>query len=444
MRVKPWPAVFWRWAKRAAPTSLFGRTLLIIVLPIALMQTAASYAFFDAHWRGVNARLADSFAGDAAYLAQSLEADPSPAHFAVVRDRARAAFGLDVAWLGSQPLPVQTPTPWWSQARPALERALHRRLGRAFWYRLHDEAQSVETRIPLKTGVLAITAPQERVFATRGLSFLMWIALVTVVLTATAVVFIRNQVRAIERLARAAEAFGKGFDPAFRPHGAREVRQAATAFLAMKERIQRHVEQRTALLASVSHDLRTPLTRLKLELALAEATPSTEAMRRDLADMEAMIDEYLDFARGQGSETPRLLTLKTLLVEAMRGLDGEKLTLAIEPGLTLRGREAALRRVFGNLIGNAVDHARRVEVSAFRTDRHLTILVDDDGPGIPEDRFEEAFSPFTRLDASRNQNTKGVGLGLAIARDIARGHGGEITLEPSPLGGLRVRVSLPA
>jgi two-component system, OmpR family, osmolarity sensor histidine kinase EnvZ len=444
MRVKPWPAVFWRWAKRGAPRSLFGRTLLIIVLPIALMQMAASYAFFDAHWRGVNARLADSFAGKAAYLAESLEADPAPAHFAIIRDRAQAAFGLKLAWTGPQALPAQAPTPWWSQARPALERALHRRLGRPFWYTLHDRTQTVEARIPLTTGVLAIIAPQERVFATRGLSFLLWIALVTVVLTATAVIFIRNQVRAIERLARAAEAFGKGLDPAFRPHGAREVRQAATAFLAMKERIQRHVEQRTALLASVSHDLRTPLTRLKLELALAEPSALTEAMRQDLADMEAMIDEYLDFARGQGGEAPRLLTLATVLADAARGLECERLSVTVDPGLTFRGREAALRRAFANLIGNALDHARRVEVTAVRSGRNLIVTIDDDGPGIPAERIEEAFSPFTRLDASRNQNTKGVGLGLAIARDVVRGHGGEITLETSPHGGLRACVSLPA
>jgi two-component system osmolarity sensor histidine kinase EnvZ len=275
----------------------------------------------------------------------------------------------------------------------------------------------------------------------------MWLAGATLLLTAVAVLFIRNQVRAIERLADAADQFGRGGDvEAFRPHGAREVRRAAEAFIAMRARIQRHIEQRTALLASVSHDLRTPLTRLKLELALARPDPRIEEMKGDLAEMEHMIDEYLDFARGEGGESVETVPVRRLIEEVSQGAAraGAQVSVDADPKLTTVGRPNALRRALANLVMNAAGHGDRVEVSARpRPAGGVEILIDDDGPGIPPERYEEAFKPFQRLDDARNQNEKGVGLGLAIARDVARGHGGDVTLEKSPLGGLRAVVRLP-
>jgi two-component system osmolarity sensor histidine kinase EnvZ len=269
----------------------------------------------------------------------------------------------------------------------------------------------------------------------------------TILLTAIAILFIRNQTRSIERLASAAEDFGRGIDaPAFKPHGAREVRQAANAFLAMKSRIQRHIDQRTALLASVSHDLRTPLTRLKLELALAEPGPRNAEMKRDLAEMEHMIDEYLAFARGEGGEAVETIRLKGLIDEVSEGAlrAGADVQVAADPELMARVRPNALKRALSNLVMNAAVHGEHIAVSAnARGTGGVEIVVDDDGPGIPEDRYEEAFKAFNRLDDSRNQNEKGVGLGLAIARDVARGHGGDVTLDRSPMGGLRAVVRLP-
>ena len=262
-----------------------------------------------------------------------------------------------------------------------------------------------------------------------------------------AIGFIRNQVRAIERLAAAADAFGRGEEaPYFRPHGAREVRQAAEAFLAMKARIGRHIEQRTTLLASVSHDLRTPLTRLKLEAALAEPSPQMARIQGDLSDMERMIAEYLDFARGQGGEAPEAADVAALLAEVAEGAGraGARVSVQAQAPLLARVRPLALRRALTNLVMNAAAHGAQVAVAARRTPfGGLEIEVDDDGPGIAPDRYEEAFRPFSRLDAARNQNRDGVGLGLAIARDVARGHGGELTLGRSPLGGLRAVLRLP-
>jgi two-component system, OmpR family, osmolarity sensor histidine kinase EnvZ len=253
-------------------------------------------------------------------------------------------------------------------------------------------------------------------------------------------------VRAIERLADAADAFGRGAEHEFKPHGAREVRQAAQAFLSMKARIQRHIEQRTALLASVSHDLRTPLTRLKLEMALSEPSAQLEAMKGDLAEMEHMIDEYLAFARGETGETPQSVILDELIgaVVSAAARSGASVEAQVAPDLAVMLRPNAFKRALANLIDNAAAHGDQVRVTAgARLTGGVEILVDDDGPGIPEGRYEEAFKPFNRLDESRNQNEKGVGLGLAIARDMARGLGGDLLLERSPMGGLRAVMRLP-
>ena len=234
--------------------------------------------------------------------------------------------------------------------------------------------------------------------------------------------------------------------PRFKPHGAREVRAAAVAFLAMRDRIQRHIDQRTVLLASVSHDLRTPLTRLRLELALAPPFKRQAAMRGDLDEMEHMIDEYLDFARGEAGEPPQPVSITDLLKSAAEDARraGAEVELSAPDGLTASLRALAFKRAMVNLAGNAAAHGDRVRLSARPlTSGGLEIAVEDDGPGIPEDMYDEAFRPFSRLDESRNQNRKGVGLGLAIARDVARAHGGDVTLDRSDMGGLKAIIRIP-
>ncbi len=443
---RTWSGVWWRLIKRRLPTSLYGRSLLIIILPIVIMQIAVTYVFFDAHWQTVNSHLTEGLAGDVSWILQSYEADPSPANFARLADRAQRTLELSLDFNEGGVLPHGRRPSLFVAVDRSLQRALDERLDQPFWFDCDRYPAYVDVRVKVPEGVLRIIAPKDRVFATRGHIFILWMTIATVILTTIAVAFIRNQVRAIERLAAAADAFGRGVDLDFQPHGAREVRQAARAFLAMKARIQRHVDQRTALLASVSHDLRTPMTRLKLELALSEPGPRNQAMKTDLAEMEHMIDDYLAFARGEGGEAPDLLNLRRLIDDVSHGAvrAGARVTVDADAGLNIQGRPTALKRALSNLIMNAAAHGEHVAISARGLASHgVEIAVDDDGPGIPEDRFEEAFTPFTRLDQSRNQNAKGVGLGLAIARDVVRGHGGDLTLERSALGGLRALIRLP-
>jgi two-component system osmolarity sensor histidine kinase EnvZ len=442
------PAHLWpRFVKRRMPTSLWGRALLIIVLPVAVMQVAVTWAFFDAHWETTTAALSDSLAGDVAFVAQAYEDDPSPAAVHRLTDRAEHSMELSVVLQPGRKIPTIRRKPVFAPFDRMLARALGEHLDQPYWFDTTRYPASIDIRVQVRQGVLRMIAPRDRAFATRGHIFILWLGGATVLLTAVAILFIRNQVRAIERLAAAAEAFGKGIEvPDFKPYGAKEVRQAASAFLDMRERIGRHLEQRTALLASVSHDLRTPLTRLKLELALADPFPRGEEMKRDLGEMEHMIDEYLAFARGQAGEGVETVGVRELIDQVGEGARraGALVDVATEPDLTASVRPNAFKRALSNLIMNAAAHGEHVSVAARALPAGgIEIAVDDDGPGIQPENYEEAFKPFSRLDEARNQNFKGVGLGLAIARDVARGHGGDVTLERSELGGLRAVIRLP-
>ena len=446
MRLLPFN-VWARVIKRRLPTSLWGRSLLIIVLPVLIMQGAVTWAFFDAHWQAVTARLSEGLAGDVAWAAESYRDQPTAQNLAVIADRAERSMQLSIAFQDGAVLPDEQRRGAIGVVDRVLEKALSSRLDQPFWYDTTRYPAYVDIRVQEPGGVLRVIAPRERAVATQAHIFVLWLTIATVLLLGVAVLFIRNQVRAIERLADAAEAFGRGESvPRFKPHGAREVRAAASAFLDMRGRIQRHIDQRTALLASVSHDLRTPLTRLRLELALAPPFKRAEAMKGDLDEMEHMIDEYLAFARGEAGEAMQSISVPEMLRRAAEDARraGAEVTVETPDELDAMLRPLAFRRALNNLAGNAAVHGEHVRLSARPLPSGgIEIAVEDDGPGIPDDMHEEAFRPFSRLDASRNQNSKGVGLGLAIARDVARGHGGDITLSRSDLGGLKASIRLP-
>lgn len=429
------------------PQSLFGRSLLIIVLPVAMMQVAIAWSFFDAHWETVTSRLADTVAGDIAVALDLYEQEPGPARLAALQPFLARTMSVSMEIEPEAELPTTVRSSIFRVLDRTLRRALAAKLEHAFWFDTTRYPAYVEIRVKVEDGVLRLIVPRDRVFATTGHIFIVWLIGATVLLTGVSLIYIRNQAKPIERLAAAAERFGRGQDaPDFKPAGAREVRQAAQALLEMRARIVRHMEQRTTLLAGVSHDLRTPITRLKLQLAMMPDDPAIAAMRGDLDQMEAVLGEYLAFARGAAGEDPEPVDLSALVREtaAVAGADEPvEVETDIADDLVVTLRVSAMRRCLENLVTNAAAHGSRIRVAARRTENGVEIEVDDDGPGIAPELREEAFRPFNRLDTARTRNTDGVGLGLAIARDVARGHGGDITLADSPLGGLRAVVRLP-
>ncbi|MGQ0664682.1 MAG: ATP-binding protein [Pseudomonadota bacterium] len=432
--------------KRHLPQTLFGRALLIIVAPLILVQLVAAFIFYDRVWETVTRRLASAVAGDVAVVVHALGRYPDPGDRDWLFDTVSMTTGLKLALEEGAILASTGPEVGSGILERLLVRALNERVRRPYLLDVWSQPREVEIKVQLAEGVLHVRAPRERLFTTTTYIFLMWMVGSSLVFFAIASVFMRNQVRPIRRLARAADAFGKGRDvPDFHPSGAAEVRQAAAAFINMRERIRRFVAQRTEMLAGVSHDLRTPLTRMKLELAMFGGHPSAAGLRADVADMERMVESYLAFVRGEGEEQVEPTDLAGLLAEiaAAARRDGHAVSVATSGDLTLPLRPHAIKRSLDNLVANATRHAAQVEIHAARRARAVEIVIDDDGPGIPPELRDEVFKPFYRLDPSRNVATGGVGLGLTIARDVVHVHGGEIDLTRSPHGGLRARIKLP-
>lgn len=428
------------------PKGLYWRTLLIIAAPAALLQLIITLVFLDDHWQATSKRMSQGVASDAALIIQLYERDPTPGNFEDLRQLAWNPLRLEIELQPGAPLEMQRCRAVGSVLDRHMTRALTLALGREVWYDSTCPGTQVVIRAPTEAGVLQLKAYRDRVQARSGPLFVAWILGATIFLITISILFIRNQVRPIIQLANAMERFGRGEDTGpFRVRGAREVRAAALAFFDMRQRIKRYIEQRSQLLAGVSHDLRTPLTRLKLQLALLPPSPEIEDAKRDLAEMEETLEEYLTFAKGLAEEAPAEVDLREIVEELVADARRSGADIAVEAdGATATpGRARALKRCLANLIENAAAHGEHVRIVVEGEDDAVTVAVEDNGPGIPEELYEEAFRPFSRLDETRSRHQKGVGLGLAIARDVARSHGGDIKLSRSPLGGLRALLRLP-
>lgn len=431
--------------KRLLPRTLFGRSLLIIVTPVVLAQVLATWMFYNRHWDTLSSRLAFSVAGDIALVIEQLERDTTPE--AQQRTLAMAARTTDLIITVHPGLTLpRSPPPPRGFVEKALGIAIEERIGSPYVIDTRAAHEWYEVRIQLPGAMLSVMSPERRLYSPTTYIFILWMVGSTMVLFAIAIVFMRNQIRPIRRLAGAAENFGKGRDvPNFKLEGATEVRRAAAAFLVMRARIQRQINQRTEMLAGVSHDLRTPLTRMKLQLALLGDSPDIEELKADVTEMVTMVEGYLAFARGEGTEAVQPTDLTRLLNEVVNGArrEGAAVELILSGDLELPLRPNAVKRCIANLLVNARRHATHIRIEAAGYGGLIQITVDDDGPGIPPARREEVFKPFFRVDSSRNQETGGAGLGLTIARDVARSHGGDITLADSPQGGLRAIIRLP-
>ncbi|MBL8560323.1 MAG: ATP-binding protein [Hyphomonadaceae bacterium] len=428
------------------PKGLYWRTLLIIAAPAAILQLIITVVFLNDHWEATSKRMSQAVAADVALVLQLYERDPTPERFESIRALAWQPLRLEIAIEPGADLAVERCRAYGPAIDRFLTTTLELELKRDLWYDSTCPGTQVKMRIPTEGGILSVKAFRDRVQARSGPLFVLWIFGATAFLVIVSIVFIRNQVRPIEKLASAMEQFGRGEDPGlFGLRGAREVRAATLAFFDMRQRIRKHVDQRGQLLAGVSHDLRTPLTRLKLQFALMPPSPDLDAAKQDLADMEATLDEYLAFARGQWSEAPEGADLGAIVSDVVAAVarTGADVSVVREGDLSASVRAGAVKRALTNLIDNAAAHGERVRVTAKRTNDTIIIDVDDDGPGISPALYEDAFRPFSRLDETRTRNSKGVGLGLAIARDVARSHGGDVILSKSPMDGLRATLRLP-
>ncbi len=433
------------WIKRVLPRTMFGRSLLIVVMPLILLQAIATWIFYDRHWAAISWRLSNGVAGDVALTIEALDLAGSPSAGTRLLQHGGALTDLVFTLDPGRPLPP-APPPSGTMLEDQLTQALQGRINRPWRIEGLDDPQGLRVEVQLSRGVLSAQVPWNRLYSSTTYIFVMWMVGSSLVLLAVASLFLRNQVKSLRRLAAAADGFGKGRPvPFFKIEGAVEIRQAAVAFMTMRERIQRQIRQRTQMLAGVSHDLRTPLTRMKLALEILGEDPVVEELKSDVAEMEHMVHGYLDFVRGEGTEAPVETDVALLLedVAAAMRREGTTLSLAVPAEYVMPIRPNALKRCLTNLIGNARRHGTEVWLSARPVAGGIDILVDDDGPGIPPADRDRVFRAFVRGDRSRNPSTGGVGLGLTIARDVARGHGGDVRLETSPQGGLRARLHLP-
>ncbi len=431
------------------PKGLYARALIIIIAPIVLLESVVTFVFMERHWETVTKRLSHATSRDIAMLIAVYESYPhTPKYRKKLINIAKKKGNLSIQILPSEDLPPARPKPFFSLLDRTLSKGLRKHVGRPFWIDTVGRSHYVEIRVKLDDAVFRVIARRSQTHASNSHIFFTWMLGTSLVLLTVAILFLRNQIKPILRLSEAAESFGMGrpVPRDFRPRGAREVRQASRAFLKMRDRIERQVEQRTTMLAGVSHDLRTILTRFKLQLAMLEDSPEMEALRSDVNEMQHMLEDYVAFAKGDSGEDVAETDIGEMLKELRD--DTARLGKAVElvaqsESIIVPLRRHAFKRAISNLVSNATRHAEHIVIRAKLNEKRLRIEVEDDGPGIPLEEREEVFRPFYRLDIARNQDQGNTGLGLSIARDIARGHGGDIHLSESPEGGLKAVITIP-
>ena len=434
--------------KNILPQTLFGRALLIIVTPLILMQAISTFIFFDRHWDTMTRRLAHTLAGDIAFIVDSLTPLPKQLDLNQTFLKADDILHIRLTYSPEEILVKKRAFQQWDRVRKSLQDALKERVRRSFSIDTIKKDRRIEIKVQLPQGLLNVNVHEKRLYSSTPYIFLMWMIGSSLVLFAIAIIFMRNQIRPIRRLAIAARSFGMGRGSSeIKPSGAKEVRQATQAFRQMRERISRQFAQRTEMLAGVSHDLRTPLTRMKLQIEMLERTPETRELQDDIQEMERMIDGYLTFARGEGSESLSKINLASLIEEIVstERRDGSLINFVnkskTSKSVTLRPQ--AIKRAITNLIINSKKYAETVKVEFEYNSEHAIITIDDNGPGIKPEHRDDVFKAFFRLDPSRNTDTGGTGLGLTIAKDIIQSHGGDLLLSEASLGGLRATITLP-
>ena len=428
--------------KKILPKRLFYRSLIIVATPIILLQIIITVVFFDSLWIKANKGMTRSLVGEVQTMFDVYKKGDANEQEMII-NLYNKNFDFVIVFKENELVPTKKAERWFSPIDRSLRREL-KPVFDSFWFDTTSYKELVDLRIKYKNGALQIFFPRHKIAPSSARIFALWVTLPGFFLIFIALIFLKNQTRPLVNLAKAAEKFGKGeFIKEFRPSGAREIRQAAYEFDRMRKRITIHLNQRSEMLSGISHDLRTPLTRLKLQLALLKQQDLAKKMSDDIDEMERMLNEYLDFASEQKHEKTEMIDINQIIENIVKKYDDKKINLKLEEDKKINIRVNSIKRCLINLIDNGLAYGKKVDILTKKTMQSIIIIIDDDGPGIPENEHQNVMKPFYRIDKSRSQNKSGVGLGLSIANDIIRSHGGSISLEKSPLNGLRARVSLP-
>ena len=428
--------------KKILPKRLFYRSLIIVATPIILLQIIITVVFFDSLWIKANKGMTRSLVGEVQTMFDVYKKGDANEQEMII-NLYNKNFDFVIVFKENELVPTKKTERWFSPIDRSLRREL-KPVFDSFWFDTTSYKELVDLRIKYKNGALQIFFPRHKIAPSSARIFALWVTLPGFFLIFIALIFLKNQTRPLVNLAKAAEKFGKGeFIKEFRPSGAREIRQAAYEFDRMRKRITIHLNQRSEMLSGISHDLRTPLTRLKLQLALLKQQDIAKKMSDDIDEMERMLNEYLDFASEQKHEKTEMIDINQIIENIVKKYDDKKINLKLEEDKKINIRVNSIKRCLINLIDNGLAYGEKVDILTKKTMQSIIIIIDDDGPGIPENEHQNVMKPFYRIDKSRSQNKSGVGLGLSIANDIIRSHGGSISLEKSPLNGLRARVSLP-
>ena len=431
-----------KFLKIILPKRLFYRALIIVAAPTIILQLIITIVFYDSIWIKANKNTTRSLVAQLKTIEEVYQNDKKNLDF--FTDSYKNNFNFEVG-VNQDEFPSITGERRFSPMDRSLRRELKSTFGNNnYWFSTSKFKNAVEIKIKSQNEVIEFLVPKEMVSASSVRLFVLWTTLPSLVLILIALVFLKNQTKPLVRLAKAAERFGKGdYVNDFRPSGAAEIRKAAYEFDRMAKRINRHLNQRSEMLSGISHDLRTPLTRLKLQLAMISQKDISNNMSKDIDEMENMLNDYLQFAKTQTQENTSVINLSDLFNEIQKDLKNENLTLVNIEQSILKGRMSSLKRCFENVINNGLTYGKKVYVSLYKGNSRIIINIDDDGPGISEDQYRNVFKPFFRLDKSRSLNKSGVGLGLAIVEDVINSHGGNIQLGKSEHRGLQVKISLP-
>ena len=429
--------------KKILPKRLFYRALLIVAVPVITIQLIITIVFFDSLWIKTNKGMTRTLVNEISAFVEAYQNEENDKQ--EVTNLFSLFLDLNIELVVDEKLSDQNKERWFSPIDRTLRRELKSKFSpEIFWFNTTNYKELVDLRIKYEDGYFKFLVPKDRVTSTSARIFALWITVPAIIMVIISLIFLKNQTRPITNLARAAERFGKGEDiEEFKPSGALEIRQAGHEFDKMRKRIERHLNQRTEMLSGISHDLRTPLTRMKLQLAFLKDKDAVDKLTDDINEMEKMLNEYLQFTSSSYVEKDEMFNLSELIEEIIKKYNNKNISHNLIPRIYINGRKNLINRSLNNLIDNGLKYANKVEISLTKKNTNLFIVIDDDGPGIPKKEHENVFKPFYKMDKGRNDSKSSVGLGLSIASDIIKSHGGNIMLEKSKFNGLRVKIFLP-